>query len=766
MKPSLVPVLTLAALAASSACISDRVLRRDDDGALVADDVVVSAAKHQTELSRGLPFRRDVPLELMSVEELEAWLNRYYDRAKRGLQIRDRFMHKLGILPPTRDTASTWKGFIGGFAGGIYDNDRVGADGEPGTMLLITDYAWWSKVQMDIFGVITGVDYAYEVFLVHELTHALQDQHLELDRLLEGAVDDDVRMVQKTLLESEANVIGMAHFAGIDLDAFLPRTAFFLFTRYNNALNGPMMLAAAGKTPSFFSQQAFSQYELGLGFVEDRLNAGDWRRFTEEAHGGPMAELARAYARVPGTPGAMPESTEQLLFPWKMSLLPDHPLRVAPLAADEIVDTAADDADDDDDGQRRRWRWRGHDIVDSGVFGALAFRHWLESAISIGAFSIADGWGGDRYEVLVDDDDQTVIVWRILSDSDGDAAEYMAAIRDRVRSAHGGGERVVASVDDDDVYRAVVAAAPDEKRAVRTTRAEHLYVGRRGRAVVVVMGLDEHDDLDATVEALFAVAVASEPSPADDARRAAVAASLEKTLDQTIETVSTRASPSLHEALVSPARRMQIRLGGRFSAVDVDDIRALPFGELRWGVRPWLELSLPFGATIHTTRGPFQFALTAAPRLLPLFSPHLDPFSGRAIAAVSAVEGDVGAVVQLDADVKASFADADVFERQARARGAVVLRPLPWLLLMPGVEFKERDPLVDPGPQDSGALGIRVGGVVARGLVDAPLVEIELLRGLRLIANGVVEFAPTERQNVLRYEAVGVDVDVGFLFTL
>jgi hypothetical protein len=182
-------------LAVGGGCITDRVLV-EEQGRVVVDDDVVDRAEALTATARGLPFSRDVPLEVMTVAELEAWLNRYYDRAKVALARRDRFLHKLGILPPTRDSASTWKGFVGGFAGGVYDDDRVGPDGQRGTMILVKDYAWWAKVQLDLFGLLTGVDYAYEVFLTHELTHALQDQHLHFDRLLDDATDDDVRMVQ------------------------------------------------------------------------------------------------------------------------------------------------------------------------------------------------------------------------------------------------------------------------------------------------------------------------------------------------------------------------------------------------------------------------------------------------------------------------------------------------------------------------------------------------------------------------------------------
>ena len=80
----------------------------------------------------------------------------------------------------------------------------------------------------------------------------------------------------------------MSHFLGMDLEQLATRKSFFLFMRYNNLLNGPLLLALSGRTPSYFAKQAFAQYELGLSFVEKKLDDGG------------MDELSRAYVRLPG----------------------------------------------------------------------------------------------------------------------------------------------------------------------------------------------------------------------------------------------------------------------------------------------------------------------------------------------------------------------------------------------------------------------------------------------------------------------------------
>ncbi|HEY1100422.1 MAG TPA: hypothetical protein VGF99_15895 [Myxococcota bacterium] len=721
MRPAVVAVVVAAIVIFGGGCLTERVLVRDDDGTVVADDRVVDAARITTERRRGLPFTRTVPLEVLGADELGAWLNRYYDPAKASLKKRDRFFHKLGILPPDVDTASTYRGFVGAFAGGIYDEDRVGSDGVKGTMILVHDYAWWSQLQFNLFGYVTGVDYAYETFLVHELTHALQDQHLHLDLLLDSAGNDDVRLVQKIVLESEANVIGMSHFAGIDLRHAVPRTLFFAFLEWNSFFNRPVTAAASSVAPSFFARQSFSQYELGLSFVGERLAAG------EGTPDGALGELSRAYTRVPGTAGALPESTEQLLFAQKQGAHRDRPLTLSPLPVD-------DDR-----------RWRGHRVLSSGTFGALALKHWLEGTQVFGVDTAVDGWGGDRYELLVDDrggidddDAPTVLVWRLLGDTDDDAIELLRAMRDRLRSAYGN-DRFTIARDDDDAFVATIAVAADERRAIRTARPEHLALVRRGRAFVVVNGLDAALPLDEVVDTLLAEAVPVTVDVVADARRAAVAADLETTLATTLAQ-QRQTSPSLHQQLLMPARTIRLRAGA-VGVVDdgvrnTDLVPGLRTGfdaEARWGVRPFLEVGAwPVSATLHHTVGPLSAGLGISPRLLPLNNLFSGTWSATALGTVLYTSGDLGIAAQLAIMPTTPAAAVSRTTLTTTARLGVLLRPTSWLVLQPGLEVA-RDTAVDRA--DIADERVRLGGALQRGFVDAPLIELELLSGLRAYAS-------------------------------
>lgn len=694
-------------------CITDRVLVEGDEGTVVADAAVVERAKQKTAQLRHLPFSREVPIDVMTVEQLEEWLNRYYDDYKVVLKRQDYFHHKMGILPASRDTASTWKGFLGGFAGGVYDDERVAPDGTKGTMILVQDYAWWSKVQLDLIGVITGVDMAYEVFLAHELTHALQDQHFHLDALLDDVSNADVRMVQKTLLESEANIMGMAHFTGMRLNTVAERKAFFVFLRYNNLFNAPLLTAAAGKTPSFFSKQTFAQYELGLDWVEGRLDDGEWKQRIDGVGEGAAAELALAYARVPGTNGAMPASTEQLLFADKRS---DPPLLLPMLAVDE----------------NKRWAPLPHAARSNGdVFGALALKHWTEDQKFSFNDDVARGWGGDRYDVFVDDDDSPVLLWRFIGDSDEDAAEIAAAVFDRFGRSLGEGRFVVAGAGTDRVT-ATIAVAPDEKRFVRTTRAERLRVERRGARVVVVNGVSDDVDLDGLTDALFDATVAT---GTDLHTRTVTSQALIEQLEQSFTQLPKAPELGLVDRAVLPARTMSFRLGvARFSfREDTNEASSFVGGdvEARWGVRDWLELSLPGAFTLHQSAGPFTLAVGVAPGSVPIFDPLVGTWSGRIAATASWQTSTTLLQAQLEAQPRGSFADVAGFADPVQMRAGASLRPLPQLVVSPGFSFSPGDSDEEFGD------AVEFGGVVERGFVDEPLVEVEVVPGLMAYWSGV-----------------------------
>ncbi|MBI1944785.1 MAG: hypothetical protein HYS27_03765 [Deltaproteobacteria bacterium] len=646
-----------------------------------------------TEELRRLPFTSDVPTDVMTVAELKAWFDRYTEARKVELAKEDRLYHRLGILPPTLSTAEAYKGFLADFVGGVYD------DGQK-RMVLVSDYAWWAKAQQDAIGVVTGIDWAYEVFLVHELVHALQDQHFGLAEQLKGGVyddNDDAAFVRKTILETDANVVGMAHFFGMDLSRLAVRKAFFLFLRYNNLLNGPLMAALAGRTPSYFSKQGFSQYELGLSFVEGKLDRGG------------QEELSRAYLRVPGEPGALPESTEQLLWPKKLGKASlDRPIALARLEGPPASVPGASP-------------------ITSNVFGALSLKHFLEPLVGgFEADGVANGWGGDRYD-LFDDEGSALLLWRTTWDSEEDAAQFVEAWARALPRRYG--ERAGEAARAGDVLRWQVPKAPEEQRKVRTTRDEVIHLERRGQHVLLIEGA-RADHVDALVSEGFAALVAVPRAEPDRTRIAEKATALETHLH---ELPPARPRPDLPERLFLPARLMVFRTGAGLGLVEGPD-GPIPFpvadSELRWGFRPGFELTLPLALATELRTPVGQTVLGLRPRWHPPFTVESDAQLGHALSL-----GD-----DLLVAVQAGLQRVGLADSTRSAAAGALLRPFPQLVLAPGAAVV-----------DGGAAGRRVylGGALTRGFVAQPLIEVEVLDGLFVYETTLVGFDLQERG--LRY---------------
>jgi hypothetical protein len=682
-------LLTVGAAAALAGCITDRILVSDAEGAgPIADPAQLRRVEAQTAKIRHLPFLKTVPADVMTVAELRAWFDRFADARRAELERDDRFFHRVGLLPPTVSTAEAYKGFIADFVGGVYDDGRE-------RMILVSDYAWWAKAQQDLVGAITGIDWAYELFLVHELNHALQDQHFGLGEMLRGGVyddNDDAAFVRKTLLESEANVVGMSHFLGMDLDRLATRKLFFLFLRYNNLLNGPILLALAGRTPSFFARQALSQYELGLTFVERKLDEGG------------MDELSRAYVRKPGERGSLPESTEQLMWPRKMRAgSVDRPIPIARIEGPLITMPEAG-------------------LLSTNVFGALAFRHWFETVRGpLEAATVADGWGGDRWD-LFDDAGASVLLWRTTWDSEEDARQFFDAYSAAVPRRYG--ERAKRA-GDEEAFVFEIPAAPQEERFIRTLRAEHLVIERRGRDVLIVEGARPEISAALVDEAWGLHARA--PAPAVDEARLRERARLLEEHIQEVPPPSPR--PDLLGRLFLPARTMAARIG---TGVGVDartdpappsasrSVFALTDGELRWGFRPHLEVSLPF-ALAGEIRTPFgqSVAGVALDGISPtlrfnLSASHAVPLGERVVVAGQAGVDGVGGV-----------------EGGTRLALGALLRPFDALVVAPAVARVD-----DSAPSPM----VVIGAALRRGVTTQPLLELEVVDGLSIYQSSAFFF--------------------------
>ena len=162
-----------------------------------ADRKILTAAaaiEAEVALVRARPFKRPVPKQVYSREQLAAFLDKEFAKPESLKEVRDEelFLRAIGFLPADVDLLELYRGMLTSQIGGFYDP----ADH---TLRCIS----------------SDVAFVQRIVLVHEIYHALQDQYVPLEPFLEReAVEpggDDVR-ARQALVEGDAQYFTMSRY--------------------------------------------------------------------------------------------------------------------------------------------------------------------------------------------------------------------------------------------------------------------------------------------------------------------------------------------------------------------------------------------------------------------------------------------------------------------------------------------------------------------------------------------------------------------------
>ena len=127
-----------------------------------------------------------------------------------------------------------------------------------------------------------------ETVMVHELTHALQDQHFGLSAREKALMKDtDASLAYHSVLEGEAVLVMVAHMlknAGVDLDEALKDEA--LTNMVTSAAGADQMIDPS--TPRYFAEMLKFPYLEGLKFVVAAYKRGGWKAL-DDVHANPPA---------------------------------------------------------------------------------------------------------------------------------------------------------------------------------------------------------------------------------------------------------------------------------------------------------------------------------------------------------------------------------------------------------------------------------------------------------------------------------------------
>ncbi len=330
----------------------------------------------ETEQVRGLPFLAQPTVTILTPAELEARVRT--DIAEEidpdELAVETRVLQLFGLLEPGDDLERMLIDLYGEQVAGFYDGDTG---------------------EMVIGGEAAELTPYTKTVIVHELIHALTDQHFifnddyeemwEEERYEEGAAF-------QALIEGDATYFQVVYMQGMPLveQLALAREALALYEASS----------ADTAVPDWMLNDLSFPYEAGQVFVQSLVDAG-------------------GIAAVDGAYQDRPVSTEVVMHPSRYKG-GEMVLAVPPL------DVSLD----------------GYETHESASYGEWGFRLLLgETAAAGKAVQAANGWGGDAYQVLYDSDD-IVFALAYKGDSEDDAFELADSLILMVQETLGMGEGI------------------------------------------------------------------------------------------------------------------------------------------------------------------------------------------------------------------------------------------------------------------------------------------------------------------------------------
>jgi hypothetical protein len=336
-------------------------------------EATVDEIRRQVSEIRGLPIRADTPLVTMPRPALTSRLSKELnsDHAIREFLTSQMLLEVLGAMQRGFDLRELQLRLLDEQTIAVYDYDER-------KIYLVAEAAAGGDLGADS-----------RLVVAHEVTHALQDQHFNLKRVLPAEPENsDAATAARALVEG---------------DAMLTMRIWgrqFLRPTEKRALGDdpiaqdPVMDSA----PPLVRSELLFPYDAGWVFAQLRYQDGGFEAVNQ------------AFARPPN-------STEQILHPEKYDA-GEMPVAVTIPPLEQSLGGT--------------WTTRRTD-----VFGELILRLLLEPSIGYPkAETAASGWGGDAYTILEDASGRRIVGMVTVWDTEDDAAEMYNAFVESIEAQY------------------------------------------------------------------------------------------------------------------------------------------------------------------------------------------------------------------------------------------------------------------------------------------------------------------------------------------
>lgn len=332
--------------------------------ALVWDAVEV------TEGIRGLQFEELPVITVLTPEEFEARVRMEVDYELEDIEVDEALFKLLGLLEPDDDLRAMYGELYGESVAGFYSSE--------GKEVVIPA----SDEEFTVMQTLT---------LVHELVHAITDQHFDFGSRVEYLVDDQ-------LYDPASGLVGL-----VEGDATLAE--FIYVNNLDPAARNRLAAELANfeppdiDIPVFMELALYFPYEAGFEYVLNRWREGGWSA-VNESYLDPPRSTEEVYE------GAQSPTTEVIEM--------ERPVGQLPEGYEEIYD----------------YTWGFLDIL-------IMFEQVLGSDVAVQA---ATGWGGGRSLVGYSEEGEVVLVWEYAGDTQDEADELVVLVGQYAKEAMDVGE--------------------------------------------------------------------------------------------------------------------------------------------------------------------------------------------------------------------------------------------------------------------------------------------------------------------------------------
>ena len=244
-----------------------------------------------------------------------------------------------------------------------------------------------------------------DIILAHELTHALDDQHFDLESMMEVAESADAEFAVRSVVEGSGTSL---------MNLYAIQGALAGWLELDPAA---MMEEMAGQSEMLEDAPPYLIMTLTLPYLEGNKLVTRRSNLLEATMTPPTdADLRAAFANPP-------RSSEQVLHLEKY-WDPEQADEPVPVSIDFVIEALGEGWElehEDTLGELACFVVTAEELPDLATAAGQMNGRWTNAA--------ATGWGGDRYASCVGPGGARVLVWETVWDSESDAVEFAVALK-------------------------------------------------------------------------------------------------------------------------------------------------------------------------------------------------------------------------------------------------------------------------------------------------------------------------------------------------